>query len=1088
MERVGWLIVLAVMILSPVSVQAVDEVPGEVLERYWECRERHDLDTIRDLLWVHNDVERIDASIYGLPTDDFDDRSLLTIQERLNFRAEKAAIDEEMATSGPSQYPHFLRKALDAHYERTGERPGCSQILVDADLDPDAVDAIGNDWPSDLNLTGGDSISRGEVHVSVNPVAGNHVIATSVPGGANETSSFLATTSDWGETWNLGQLGNNGGYVWECDPVTYYQTATGNAYHAKLACTTGTCSTSHTVVRRSEDNGVTWTDCEARPGIGSSEDREWLVVDNTPTSPCYGTIYATWHNLNSEKISRSIDQCETWSSVSTITAAGNALGPDLGVAADGTALVVWDNYGTDTLRFASSTNCGETWTPWGGQFLFPNNAGWHSGSIPAQCQRDAKSQPFVDADRSPSSPFFGRIYVVIFTYNQACYSQANWTCVNWDNNWTNPCNFDIFFMYSDDNGANWSTPVNLTEGDGNNVDHFLGMARVDPADGSIYIAYHRTRLNPVALEDRQKSHYFVMRSIDGGQTWEEPLQISTLEGDQRVPGGVGFERGDYQGVDVANGVVWPIWIDRRETTAEEEIIIRKVCSEPAHWSERSPTFAPPEVEIFGNSTLNIRWEPPDIYWGDGDQNPDDRMYQLWVDGALAIDDIPWTTTSVSYDPGDTASHSYVLRAVNQCGLSKDYAEVEYAACVDNPSSVDVTPDGPMILCSGSDQLLTATPIGGSGDVYQWTRDGAPVGGDSATYLAADSGDHIYNCEVTNASCGDGVVDLESTRISWQSAPLFDGLQSVTAPAAGACALLLEWDPASPVCAGPVVYNVYRSETPGFTPSSGNRVATAVTGTSYVDTAGLTSGTAYHYVVRALDTSVAAEESNLVELFGEPSFDVFPLLDDDFESGNQGWVFELGTPAASTGDFVIGDPVGTVSNYGAPSQPEDDHTPGGVNCLYTAENPGADAGVDDVDAGEVIATSPVFDGEGMQRVRVSLWRWFFNEDNDDAGDYYALDVSNDGGGSWTALEEIPGSVTNANVWTQVAFNLEEFVDLTANLQIRVRAADGTGGGDLVELAIDDVEILGYMGCLPVDEYVFLDGFDTGNTSGWSGTTP
>ncbi len=60
-------------------------------------------------------------------------------------------------------------------------------------------------------------------------------------------------------------------------------------------------------------------------------------------------------------------------------------------------------------------------------------------------------------------------------------------------------------------------------------------------------------------------------------------------------------------------------------------------------------------------------------------------YQLWVDGALAVDDIPWTATSVSYEPGDTANHSYVLRAINQCGLTKDYATVDYSACADNPS-------------------------------------------------------------------------------------------------------------------------------------------------------------------------------------------------------------------------------------------------------------------------------------------------------------------------------------------------------------------------------------------------------------------
>ena len=49
--------------------------PPEVLEAYYQCQERNDLDAIRDLLWYHHNVERVDASVYGLPKDDFDDRS-----------------------------------------------------------------------------------------------------------------------------------------------------------------------------------------------------------------------------------------------------------------------------------------------------------------------------------------------------------------------------------------------------------------------------------------------------------------------------------------------------------------------------------------------------------------------------------------------------------------------------------------------------------------------------------------------------------------------------------------------------------------------------------------------------------------------------------------------------------------------------------------------------------------------------------------------------------------------------------------------------------------------------------------------------
>jgi hypothetical protein len=58
------------------------------------------------------------------------------------------------------------------------------------------------------------------------------------------------------------------------------------------------------------------------------------------------------------------------------------------------------------------------------------------------------------------------------------------------------------------------------------------------------------------------------------------------------------------------------------------------------------------------------------------------------------------------------------------------------------------------------------------------------------------------------------------------------------------------------------YNVFRSTTSGFTPSSSNQIASGVTSTSYSDT-GLKPATTYYYVVEALDadgTSAASSQA------------------------------------------------------------------------------------------------------------------------------------------------------------------------------------------------------------------------------------
>ena len=322
-------------------------------------------------------------------------------------------------------------------------------------------------------------------------------------------------------------------------------------------------------------------------------------------------------------------------------------------------------------------------------------------------------------------------------------------------------------------------------------------------------------------------------------------------------------------------------------------------------------------------------------------------------------------------------------------------------------------------------------------------------------------------------------------------PDFAGLESVTNALSPTCGLQLTWNEGVPNCGGPLTYRVYRSDSPGFEPSAANRIAEDLSGTSFVDQSMPSSLTRYYYIVRSVDTSNAVEDTNTAEHSEVASGPwVATPIDDDFESGNQGWSFTTGAPPATTGNFVIGDPVGTTGNYGDPSQPEDDHTPGaGVNCMYTAENPGGGAGADDVDEGEVIATSPIFDATGLDMLVLDLWRWFFNEDDDDDGDYFYLEVSNDGGGSWTVLNHVPGSDISTNSWSNLVFYIQDYLPLSATMQIRFRVADGTATGDLIEAAIDDISIVGYADCTTQSgDLIFADGFESGETTSWSESMP
>jgi hypothetical protein len=926
MRRLALLLVVAGLAWSPTITSAQTEYPDSVLEEYWACMERNDLDRIDELVWYHNFVEEIDASVYGLPARDFDDRSRLTINERLRYRADRAeqlrtsmgsGAVVPMAISGPVQYPHHLRAALDNYYETTGSRVDCSTILEGHGVtsSPD-IEAMGSSWSSDLNLTPGDSLDRGEVDIAIDPGNPARIMASSCPGGGAEVSNHIAATGNWGASWSSTQVGNNSGTSWECDPVSFYQRSTGRVYHSKIGCSNGMCSQTYTMLRYSTNNGASWADC-GRPGTNTSEDREWLVVDNTPTSSCYGTIYTTWHNSNQQKVARSTNNCSSWSNLTNLTGTYQAITPDINVGADGRVYAVWQNHGDSTFKIAGSADCGVSWNAPSAKTLTSRNGDWKN-NITAQCQRGISSQPMVDVDKAPSSQYYGRVYVGLWMFNSSCSTQSGWSCTTWDSNWSNTCNYDFHLMYSDNNGSTWSGPYNITSGDGSNVDNFMGYMRVDPADGSIYVGHHRTRLNPSSSTDRRKTSYIMMRSTNGGSTWGE-FQASSYEGDERLSGASSFERGDYNGITVYEGVAWPVWIDRRGGSGEEEIVTRKICSEPSHWTERAPSFTAPATTCSdgGAGTVDVTWAAPDIYWGDGGEATSSRKYQLWVDGGLAQDNISWSATTTNYDPGDAVAHTYVVRAINSCDVYKDYAADTFTAtsgCANNPTSVSVTPDGPLTLCTGSGQTLTATATGGSGLSYQWTRNGSPIAGaTSSTYYAADSGTYSYNCVVTGSGCSSGVQDGQATQITWSSDPDFDGATSAE-PITGQCGIRLGWDAATPICTTGVSYNVYRSTSPGFTPSGVNNVATCVGGTTYDDTTGLSSGIPYYYIVRAEDGASGGggpcndgfEDDNVVQVSATIPGSSGDLLNDAFESATDwanNWVVTTGPGAHTCGDWA-----------------------------------------------------------------------------------------------------------------------------------------------------------------------------------------
>jgi len=173
---------------------------------------------------------------------------------------------------------------------------------------------------------------------------------------------------------------------------------------------------------------------------------------------------------------------------------------------------------------------------------------------------------------------------------------------------------------------------------------------------------------------------------------------------------------------------------------------------------------------------------------------------------------------------------------------------------------------------------------------------------------------------------------------------------------------------------------------------------------------------------------------------------------DFESGSD-WTQDP-SHTASTGTFVRIDPNAT--DY----QPEDDATPApGIYGWITAQN--SALGTDDVDAGVAATCSPVIDLSAYSSAHLSMSYFHGQRDagDDASGDFYRIDVSNDGGSSYPVSLVSYGDVSNAATWRSLEIDLESVITLTDQMRLRVQAADGTADGDIVEGGVDDIIMLG-----------------------------
>jgi hypothetical protein len=118
----------------------------------------------------------------------------------------------------------------------------------------------------------------------------------------------------------------------------------------------------NSVVTSRSTNGLTW----GRPfttARGGNLDKNWIVCDNTATSPFYGHCYTQWDNNgagNLLQMSTSTDGGQTWSAPATNNS--GVIGGQPVVRPNGTVIVPIDNANETTVGAFNSTNGGASWS------------------------------------------------------------------------------------------------------------------------------------------------------------------------------------------------------------------------------------------------------------------------------------------------------------------------------------------------------------------------------------------------------------------------------------------------------------------------------------------------------------------------------------------------------------------------------------------------------------------------------------------------------------------------------------------------------------------------------------------------------
>jgi len=443
------------------------------------------------------DLTKPDVDLLGPQAEEFAQSEAIPAFYRVELRRE-----HDFRKSGPAMYPRsglpsffntYRGYRVEGRYYRSAVRDA-TRWQVDLTADSwDDESYVETFLAGEVRITTPNGAA--ESAIAINPVNPDLVIAGSNGPSSGQRMHF---SSDGGETW--AQAPPLSGSC--CDPTVGWSSDGTIAY-------TSTLQIPELFFYRSTDNGQTWVGPIQIDDGGGFVDKQFLHVDLDASSPHQDNVYHTWHEGNVMHFSRSTDLGLSWSTPITVSGGQNGIGSDITSDSAGNVYYFWPAFGSQKILLVKSTDGGLTFgssvevDDTEGSFIFP---------IPVFETREVFLYVSADTDRSGGS-FDGRIYA-------AWTDSTGPTTGNPNNNHAR-----IRAAYSADGGATWTVTTPHETADELTVDRFHQWLAV-AADGSVHLIFYDTRRD---LPNRNQVDIFRTVSQDGGASWSAPEQVTSVQ-------------------------------------------------------------------------------------------------------------------------------------------------------------------------------------------------------------------------------------------------------------------------------------------------------------------------------------------------------------------------------------------------------------------------------------------------------------------------------------------------------------------------------------------------------------------------------